>query len=68
MDSVEYMIRNNRKSTFGHVRAAKIQIILRIRAVWSDSSLDAFKIAKYAKFFKANKEDSDQTVRMRWLI
>ena len=28
--------------TFGYVRPAKIQISLRIRAVWSESSLDAF--------------------------
>ena len=28
--------RNVRKRTFGHMRPAKIQINLRIRAVWSD--------------------------------
>ena len=35
------MSRNVRKRTFGHVRPAKIQISLRIRAVWSESSLAA---------------------------
>ena len=56
-----------RKRTF-YVRPAKIQISLRIRAVWSESSLDAFWIAKDAKFIHADKEESDQTVRMRRLI
>ena len=43
---------------------AKIQIRLRIRAVWSESSLGAFWIVKEAKFIHADNEDSDQTVRM----
>ena len=50
------------------MRRAKIQISLRIRTVWSDSSLCAFSIAKAAKCLLANNEDSDQTVRMRRLI
>ena len=37
-----------RKRTFGHVRPAKIQIRLRIRAVWSESSLGACRMAKDA--------------------
>ena len=37
-----------RKRTFVYERPAKIQIRLRIRAVWSESSLDAFWIAKDA--------------------
>ena len=45
---------NVRKRTFGHVRPAKIQISLRIRAVWSESSLSAFWIAKDAKFVHAD--------------
>ena len=57
-----------RKRTFGHVRPVKIQISLRIRAVWSESSLNAFWIAKDAKFLYADNEDSDQTARMRRLI
>ena len=35
----------------GHVRPAKIQISLHIRAGWSESSLGAFGIAKHAEFF-----------------
>ena len=50
------------------VRPAKIQISLRIRAVWSESSLDAFWIAKDAKFLHVHNEDTDQTVRMHRLI
>ena len=46
------------KSTFEHVRPAKIQISLRIRAVWSESSLCAFWIAK----------DTDQTTRVHRLL
>ena len=57
-----------RKRTFEYVRPLKIQISLRIRAVWSESSLDAFWIAKVAKFPHADIEDSDQTVGMRRLI
>ena len=53
---------------FDHVRLAKIQISLRIRAVWSESSLDAFCIAKDANFLHADNEDSNQTARMRRLI
>ena len=47
---------------------AKIQISLRIRAVWSESSLGAFWIAEDTKFLHADKEYSDQTARMRRLI
>ena len=37
------MIRNvkKKKRIFGHVRPAKIQINLRIRTVWSETSLSA---------------------------
>ena len=51
-----------------HVRPAKIQISLRIRAVWSESSLGAFCIAEDAKFVHANNENSNQIARMRRLI
>ena len=47
-----YMRRNVRKRTFGHVRLAKIQISLRICAVWLESSLGD------AKFLHADIEDS----------
>ena len=50
------------------VRPAKIQISLRIRAVWSESSQSAFWIAKDRKFLHADNEDSDQTTWMRRLI
>ena len=40
--------RSVRKRIFGHVRPARIQIRLRIRAVWSESSLGAFWRAKDA--------------------
>ena len=53
---------------FGYLRPAKIQISLRIRAVWSESSLAAFRIAKAAKFLHAHNEDFDQTARTRRLI
>ena len=39
------------QGSFGHVHPAKFQISLRIRAVWSESSLVAFWIAKEATFF-----------------
>ena len=42
---------NVRKRTFWHVRLTKIQIKLRIRAVWSEPSLVAFWIAKDENFF-----------------
>ena len=57
------MIRNVRKRTFGHVRPVKIQTSLRIRAVWSESSLGVFCITKDAKFLHAYKEYSDRTAR-----
>ena len=59
------MNHNIRKCTFGHVRPAKIQISLHIRAGWSESSLDALWVSKGAMFLHADNEDSDQTARMR---
>ena len=52
---------NVRKRIFGHVPPAKIQISLRIRAVWSESSLGAFWKAKDAIFLHSDNKDSDQT-------
>ena len=49
---------NIRKRTFEHMHPAKIQISLRIRAGWSESSLGAVWIAMDAKFLHADKEDS----------
>ena len=45
------IIRNDRKRIFRNVRTSKIQIGLRIRAVWSESSLCVFWIANDASFF-----------------
>ena len=42
------MIPNVRKPTFWHMRPVKIQISLRIRADWSESSLGVFCIVKDA--------------------
>ena len=63
----QYLSQNIRKHTFGHVRSAKIQISLRIRAVWSESSLGAFWMAKDAKFLHVGYEDSNQSAPMRLL-
>ena len=49
-----------RERSFRHVRPAKIQISLRIRAVWSESSLCAFWIVNNAKILHADNEHSDQ--------
>ena len=55
------------KRTFGHVCPAKIQVSLRIRAVWSEYSLSAFWIGKDTTFLHADNRVSDQTVlRLRW--
>ena len=55
------MSRKAWKRTFGHtcahVRSANIQISLRIRAVWSESSLGALWMIKDAKFQYADNED-----------
>ena len=50
---------NVRKRIFGHLRPEKIQIRLRIRAVWSESSLGAYWITNDAKLLRANNKDSD---------
>ena len=67
-DNILWNRRNVRKGTFGIVRPAKIQIRLRYRIVWSESSLGAFLIAKDQKSLNADKEGCDQTDKMRRLI
>ena len=62
------MSRNVRERILAHVLPVKIQISLRVRAVWSESSFGAFWIAKDAKFLHADNEDSDQTAQVRRLI
>ena len=49
------MSRNDRKRTIGNVRPAKIQISLRIRAVCSESSLWAFRIAMQSIFSRTTE-------------
>ena len=56
------------KRAYAYVRPAKILISLRIRAVWSESSLDPFWKANDSKFLLAPNGHSDQTARMRRLI
>ena len=63
-----HMTRSLRKRTFGHMRLLKILIRLRIRAVWSESSLGTVLTAKDAKFLHADNENSDLTARRRRLI
>ena len=57
------MSQTDGKSTSGHVRPAKIQIILRFGTVLSKSSSDAFWKANDAKFLDADKEDCDQNAQ-----
>ena len=59
-----FELQSQKKDTFGYALSAKIQISLRIRAVWSEPSLGAIRIAKDARFLHADNEDSDQAVRM----
>ena len=68
MDFETYLSRNVRKRTFWRVHPAKIQISLRVRAVWSESSQGAFWITKDAKNLHADSEDFDLTAQMRRLI
>ena len=46
------MGRAMRKRAFGHMRTAKAQISLRIRAVWSGSSLSANRIISYYRMYE----------------
>ena len=57
-----------RKRTFCHVHLTRTQISLRIRAVWSGSSLSAWRNFASLAIQNAPSEDSDQTARMRRLI
>ena len=59
---------NVRKRSFSHVPLTKTQIILRIPAVWSESSLSAWRNFKFLAIQNAPGEDSDQIARMRRLI
>ena len=48
---------NMRKSTFGHVRPAKVQTRLRVRGARPESFLGAFMITKDSKFLHAENDD-----------
>ena len=62
------MSRNVRKRTFSHERPTKTQISLRIRTVWSEPSLSAWRNFASLAIQNAASEDSDQTARKRRLI
>ena len=48
-----------RKRVFGHMRTAKPQISLRIRAVWSGFLLSANRIIGYYRVYDENKASDD---------
>ena len=50
------------------MRPAKTQISLRIRPVWSESSLSAWRSTEPLAYHWAHRKDSDQTGRMPRLI
>ena len=56
------------KRTFWRVHPTKTQLRLRIRAVWSVSSLSAWKTIASLTIQNSPSEDSNQTARMRRLI
>ena len=49
LNLVKQTILAMQKRVFGHMRTAKVQISLRIRAVWSDTSLFANGITGFFK-------------------
>ena len=57
-----------RKRTLWHVRSLKTQISLRIRAVWSESLLSAWRNFTSLAVRNPPSEDSDQSAQMRRLI
>ena len=58
------MNHNARNRAFLHVCPTKPQISLRMRAVWSESSLSAVGNFAFLAIQNASNEDSDQTARM----
>ena len=64
----KHRIRAGRKRIFWHVCPTMTQISLRIRAVWLESSLSAWRHFASLTIQNATSEDSDQTARMRRLI
>ena len=55
------MSRSTTKPTKWHLSAAKTQISLGIRPVWSEPSLFALWVAKDPNFLQEDNENSDQT-------
>ena len=64
----EYGRRQWASTIFWHVRPTSTQISLRMRAVWSESSLSAWRNFASLAIQNASSDDSDQTARMRSLI
>ena len=62
------MRRHVRRRAYEYVRPAMIQISLRIREVWSESSLGAFWMAKNGKFLSADDENwsAQADLSLRW--
>ena len=55
---------NVRNSTFGHVRRRRFRSDRAFCAVWSESSLGAFRMVNDGGFLHEYNEDSNQTARM----
>ena len=68
IDRSYYMGRNMRKHTWWYVHLTKTQISLRIRTVWSDSSLSTWRNFASLAIQTAPSEDSDQSAHSRRLI
>ena len=66
--SFTYEPQNVTSNMCEHVRPAKIQISLRIRAVWSESLLGLFLTVNCAKLLNTDNEDSRQTAQVRRLV
>ena len=69
------MRHNASTRTFGYLRPAKIQISLRIRAVWSESSLDEFFDSQWYKVSSREQqnhwsdcENAQDYLNIRWVL
>ena len=65
---IKRIIHNVRRRTFRHMCLTKTPISLRIRVVWSESSLAVFSNFALLAIPTPPSEDSDETVRMDRLI
>ena len=66
--SLHYMNRNVGLRTFGYMRPTKTQIGLRIRTVWLELLLSAWRHVASLAIQNAPSEDSDQPAQVRRLI